>query len=146
MYYFKYKYENFENFEVYILYHFVFIIIIFLILRIPCSTQHGNDGRVAPKRVTESENSLTFFELFEQYVERGVFEYEITRVLVELAQSFKQCVIVRIDQRQVLDVQHGDDVLMVSFVHGYSRVSCETAKHNIMKQIKFRKIVRTLLI
>lgn len=66
---------------------------------------------------------LTFFELFEKHVERGVFEYEITRVLIELAQRFKQCVVVGIDQRQILDVQHGDNVLTAAFVNGYPRVS-----------------------
>jgi len=66
---------------------------------------------------------FTFFELLEQYVKCGVFKYEITRILVELAQSFKQCVVVGIDQRQVLDVQHGDNILTVALVHGYPRVS-----------------------
>jgi len=66
---------------------------------------------------------FTFFELLEQYVECSVFKYEITRILVELAQRFKQCVVVGIDQRQVLDVQHGDNILTVALVHGNPRVS-----------------------
>lgn len=68
---------------------------------------------------------LTFFELFEQYVKCGVFEHEVTRVLVELAQSFQQSVVVRIDQRQVLDIQHGNNILAVALVHRYPRVSWE---------------------
>lgn len=63
---------------------------------------------------------LTFFELFEQHVQRGVFEHEIARVLVELAQSFQQGVIVRVDQRQVFDVQHCNDILAIALVHRYS--------------------------
>jgi len=76
-------------------------------------------------RVAAGSPTRTFFELFEEHVQRGVFEHEITRVLVELAQRFEQRVVVGVDQRQILDVQHGDDVLTVSLVHGNPRVSCD---------------------
>ena len=64
---------------------------------------------------------VTFFELFEDDVQRGVFEDEVARVLVELAQRLQRRSVLGVHQRQLFDEQQRYDVRTLPVVHRNTR-------------------------
>ena len=68
------------------------------------------------------EVALTFLELLEDDVERGVDEDEVGLVLVVLDDGLERGVVVGVDEGEVLDEQHGHDVLAVALVDGDTRI------------------------
>ena len=71
---------------------------------------------------------VAFLKLFKHHVQSRVVKHKMTRILVEFAQHSQRRVVIGVDESQIFDVQQGQNVLSVTFIHGNSRISC--AIHN----------------
>lgn len=65
----------------------------------------------------------TFLELLEHDIERGVDEDEVAGILVELAECLEWGVVVGVNEGEVLDEEHRDNVGAFTLVHRHTRVS-----------------------
>lgn len=65
--------------------------------------------------------AMSLLEALEHHVQRHVLEHEVARVLIEFAESTQRCVVIGVDERQILDEQQGQHVLTVTLVDGNTR-------------------------
>ena len=80
------------------------------------------------KYIPEWTQVGTFFKLLKHNIKGGILKYEIARVLIEIGESPEWGVVVWVDERQVFDIEHGDDVRSVSLVDRNTRITLHTHK------------------
>lgn len=79
--------------------------------------------------------AMSLLEALKHHVQCYILEHKVTRILIEFAQCPQRCIIVRIDEGQVLNEQHCQNVLTVAFIHRNTR---EARLHDLRHRLKVK--------
>lgn len=82
--------------------------------------------------------TMSLLEALKHHVQCYILEHKVTRILIEFAQCPQRCIIVRINEGQVLNEQHSQNVLTMAFIHGNTR---EARLHDLRHSLKVKDCV-----